>query len=466
MNDVLAMLIGLGIGAALGAGAVGVWVLIKRSAAQAEVANLRARAEMLESQARDDDAALREARQAAADAHQLREDAQRNLAALNEQLRGREKQFEEQRQLLAEARKELADAFAALGAKALAANNQQFIELATRTFEKLMTEAKGDVEKKQQAIDALVKPIRELLEKHHAAVGELEKKREVAYTGLEAHIKLIADSHEKLGAQTGKLISALRRPEQRGRWGEMQLRNVVELAGMTEHCDFREQVQTDDPNTRDRPDMVVNMPGGAVIVVDSKVALDAYLDALDPEADFAERKRAHARQVQDHVTRLAAKKYWDQFERTPRLVVMFMPLEPALSAALEVIPDLHAKAMQQHVLIATPTLLVALLRSVAYGWQQEDAAANARQITDVAKELYERMRVFVGHFEKVGDGLGKASRAYNSAVGSLERNLLTSTRRLKALNATADGEIDTPPPVEIEVRPFTSEELKALPEGE
>jgi DNA recombination protein RmuC len=325
-----------------------------------------------------------------------------------------------------------------------------------------MSEAKGDVEKKQQAIDAMVKPIRELLEKHSTAVHELEKKREVAYKGLEEQIKHIIAANEKLDRETGRLVSALRRPEQRGRWGEMQLRNVVELAGMTEHCDFDEQPMTDDPTTRDRPDMTVHMPGGGRIVVDAKVALDAYLDALQPDADRDALMRRHGDQVQSHYKRLAAKQYWEQFDRTPKLVVMFMPLESALVAALESKPTLHADAMQNHVLIATPTLLVALLRAVAYGWQQEAVAENARDIARVGGELHERIAVFVRHFEKVGANLEKATKTYNDAVGSMESRVLPSTRKLEQLRVNTGDEIDSPAPIEIECRPLTSEEGRSL----
>jgi DNA recombination protein RmuC len=261
-------------------------------------------------------------------------------------------------------------------------------------------------------------------------------------------------------------VTALRRPEQRGRWGEMQLRNVVELAGMSRYCDFEEQVQTDDPSTRDRPDMTVHMPGEGVIVVDSKVALDAYLDSLQPEADREALLRAHAGQVEAHYKKLSSKRYWEQFARTPKLVVMFMPLESALVAALEMRPNLHSDAMANHVLIATPTLLVALLRAIAYGWQQEDVAANARQISETGRELYERLATFAGHFERIGKGLGRATDAYNSAVGSLERMVLPSSRKLKELHATTSEDISAPTQVEIETRQITAGELVPLPQDE
>ena len=221
---------------------------------------------------------------------------------------------------------------------------------------------------------------------------------------------------------------------------------------MLEHCDFCEQPQTDDPATRDRPDMVVRLPGGGRIVVDSKIACDSYLDALQPDSDRASLMRRHADLVEKHWRSLASKRYWEQFERTPGLVVMFMPLESALVAALEVKPTLHAEAMKNHVLIATPTLLVALLRAVAYGWQQESIAANAREIASIGHELYDRVGKFVEHFEDVGSRLGMAVGSYNRAVGSLERRILPSTRKLRDLGATTREELESPPRIDIDPR--------------
>ncbi len=447
------------IGAVVGAGAGGA---VAALFLWGRLVSARTRCELLQGDVQQRREEIEQTRRARDDANARREEAMREAAALTEKLEAREQQFVEQRKLLEDAQVKLKDAFRSVGAEALAANNKQFIDLAKKVFESVMIEAKGDVEKKQQAIDNLIKPIRELLEKHRTATGELEKKREVAYGRLEEHIKTIATSHEALRTATGRLVTALRRPEQRGRWGEMQLRNVVELAGMTAHCDFNEQVQTDDPATRDRPDMTVNLPGGGVIVVDSKVALDAYLDALEPDADRDARLADHAGQVEKHFKALAAKRYWEQFERTPKLVVMFLPLESALVAALERKPELHADAMQNHVLIATPTLLVALLRAVAYGWQQEAVAENAREIARVGQELYDRLATFVGHFEKVGAGLERSTRAYNAAVGSLDRMVLSSTRKLKELHATTNADIEPPALQETDVREFVAGELKSL----
>jgi DNA recombination protein RmuC len=454
-------LIGIVIGLLAGAAVAAAWLGMRKAASQSEIASLRARAQLLDQQIQTHATENQRMRDELNAVQHKREAAERLAAVTSEQLSAKQKQFEEQRQLLADAEKKLSDSFAALGAKALQVNNEQFMTLAKKTFEALMTEAKGDVEKKQQAIDNLIKPIKELLEKQNTAVGEIEKKRETAYVRLDEQIKAISIAHEKLGSETTKLVKALRRPEQRGRWGEMQLRNAVEMAGMTEHCDFAEQVTLEGSEGVLRPDMIVKLPGGGVIMVDAKVAIDAYLDALENENDRAALLQRHASQVETHCRGLSKKGYW-QLDRTPKVVVMFMPLESALIAALEVNPELQSDAMKQNVLIATPTLLVAMLRAVAYGWQQDALARNADEIKKVGGELYERMKKFVESLESVGDKIGAAASAYNKTIGSLEARVLPSARKLKELHATTDAEIDSPPAIEIEVRPIIAPELRAL----
>ncbi|HRP62916.1 MAG TPA: DNA recombination protein RmuC [Phycisphaerales bacterium] len=431
--DWMSLLLGLAVGG--GVGAALVWATL-----QSRAAGAFERAKMLDAQLTQLNADLQATRQTALE-------AEVNAAQLAEQLRTKQGQFDEQKRLLEEAEKKLLAVFEATGARLLQANADRFMQQAEKSFEEK------------------AKPIRELLDAQKKAVEEIEKKRETAYVRLDEQIKTIAASNEKLNTETSRLVTALRRPEQRGRWGEMQLRNVVELAGMTAHCDFHEQAQTDDAASRHRPDMIVNMPGGGVIVVDSKVSLVAYLDSIQPDADRAAELQRHARQVETHVKQLSSKAYWEQFDRTPRLVVMFMPLESALSAALEVKPDLHAEAMKQHVLIATPTLLVALLRAIAYGWQQEAIAENAKEIANVGRDLYDRLATFAGHFDSMGKGLERANASYNKAVGSLERNVLPGARRLRDLRATNADEIEGPKPIEIDVREITAAELRSLPTG-
>ncbi|MCA9296391.1 MAG: DNA recombination protein RmuC [Phycisphaerales bacterium] len=406
---------------------------------------------------------LSDARTSHNDTNVRRETAERTVAELNQQLTAQQQRFDEQRKTLDEREGRMKELFAALGAEALQANTQQFLELAQKKFETLLAHAQGDSEKKQQAIDSLVKPIRELLERQQTTLTELEKKREVAYRGVEEQIRHIAASHEKLNTETGRLVSALRRPEQRGRWGELQLRNAVELAGMTAHCDFIEQMQADDG--RLRPDMIVRLPGDGRIIVDSKVALDAYLDAVNPDADRAPILQRHAQQMATHVRQLSSKQYWNQFERTPKVVVMFVPLESALSAAMEVMPDLHADAMKNNVLIATPTLLVALLRAIAFGWQQESVAENAREIGAAGRELYERLGTFADHLGSLGKQLDRSVSAYNKSIGSLERMVLPATRKLRELHVSST-EINEPDTIDVETRPILASELRALPDDE
>lgn len=451
-------------GLVLGAAAAYIWCASRRAAIQQELAQAKSRAELLDQQAARHLQEAAAIQQQAEATDRLREVAEREKAVLTEQMAAKQRQFEEQDRLLKEAEKKLTDTFKAVGADALRHNNLQFIDLARETFGKLMEKASGDVDKKQQAIDALIKPIKELLDKQNAAVGEIEKKRETAYARLDEQIKAIATSHDGLRTETGKLVSALRRPEQRGRWGEMQLRNAVEMSGMTEHCDFDEQVTVWKGDESQRPDMVVKMPGGGRIIVDAKVALDAYLDSLQQaDGERAATLDRHARHVSTHVQKLAEKQYWKQFEHAPEWVVMFMPLESALIAALEREPDLQAKAMQQHVLIATPTLLVALLASIACGWQREHVAANAREISKTGKELHERLAKFTDSFEKIGAALTRSNEAYNSAIGTLEGRVLPSARKLRDLHVTTDEEIPTPEPVDVVVREVAAVELKRLP---
>lgn len=441
MTEVLFMLAGFAAGAAVAA--LIVHLLHQRRAGETvqRAANAEARASMSEQQLGSMRGELESFREQLRAAESRRETAEREVATITEQLRAKQEQLAEQRRLLEESEKKLLAVFESTGAKVLRSNTEEFLKRAEKTFEETS------------------KPLRELLEKQNKSLDEIEKKRLEDKSGLQKHLEMIANAHEKLGTETNRLVTALRRPEQRGRWGEMQLRNVVELAGMTEHCDFNEQVQTDDPNTRDRPDMTVNLPGNAVIVVDSKVSLDAYLDSIQPDADRNALLTRHARQVENHMRQLSSKAYWSQFERTPKVVVMFMPLESALTAALEVKPDLHAQAMQQHVLIATPTLLVAMLRAIAYGWQQEAIAENARLIADAGRDLYNRLSTFVDHFQKVGVNLNRSAEAFNSAVGSLERNLLPGARRLKELHATTDDEVAPPTVVTTDLRAITADEL-------
>ncbi|MCA9284002.1 MAG: DNA recombination protein RmuC [Phycisphaerales bacterium] len=490
MTEVLWLAIGLVAGAAVGALAVGWWASGRArtraervAAMEAEARGAQASAEQGRRELDETRRSIAESREALAklqveasaastraarieplerelaDERRSRAEAERALATRVEQQKALEERLQEKHRTIEEAQVRLTETFKVLSAEALGTNNQRFLELAEQRLGKVLAGSQGDLEKRQQAIEAIVKPLREALERQGKVVTEMEQRREGAYKEIETLVKGAVEQNRLLQQETGRLVSALRRPEQRGRWGEMQLRNAVELAGMAPHCDFREQVSTEGEDGRLRPDMVVSLPGGGSIVVDAKVAVDAYLDAIQPDADRDACMRRHAQQVQAHVSRLAQKRYWDQFDRSPHLVVMFMPIESALSAAMELSPDLHANAMASNVLIATPTLLVALLRAIAYGWRQEDVARNAHDIADAGRDVYERLATFAGHLGKVGESLQRAGKAYNSAVGSLENRLLPGARKLRELGAATQAEIENPPLVETEPRSIVSSEL-------
>ena len=356
--------------------------------------------------------------------------------------------------LLEAAGKKLEDAFAGLAARALAANNDSFLALARQAFETLQATATGDLDQRRQAIEALLVPMRDQLGRYEQGIAELERSRQQAYGTLTEQVRSLLTSQEKLQLETGRLVTALRRPEVRGNWGEVQLRRAVEFAGMLEYVDFQQQRSVDTEEGRLRPDMVVRLPGDKLVVVDAKVPLDAYLAAVEAAGDD-ERKAAlvrHARQVRTHLGRLSEKRYWDQFEQAPDFVVLFLPGESIFSAALEQDPALIEDAFRQSVLIATPATLVALLKTVFYGWRQEALAANAREISETARELYDRLRVFADHFAGVGKGLAGAVGAYNRAVASFETRLLPQGRRFETLGPAAGQESSAPALVEAAPR--------------
>ena len=383
-------------------------------------------------------------------------------AELKQALVGQQKQAEEKLALLDDAKRQLADAFKALAAEALKSSNTSFLELAKTHLEKFQESAKGDLEKRQTAIDELVKPVKESLGKVDAKLQEIEKSRIEAYTGLTEQVKSLSESQKELRGETANLVKALRRPQARGRWGEIQLRRVVEMAGMLEYCDFVQQVSTDTEDGRLRPDLVVKLPGRKNIVVDSKAPLEAYLEAIEATDDDirAAKFKDHARQVRNHITALGRKSYFEQFDFTPEFVVLFLPGEVFFSAALENDPELIELGVGQNVIVATPTTLIALLRAVAYGWRQETLAENAKAISELGQELYKRISDLGGHIERVGKGLSAAINAYNSAVGSLETRVLVSARRFKDLGATSIGtEISDVPQIETSSRLLQAPEL-------
>lgn len=356
----------------------------------------------------------------------------------------------EERKLLAEAKSSLTDTFKALAGTTLDNSSQAFLKLAKGTFETFLAEAKGDLGKKQEAISGLVKPLGESLKVYEEHIRGLEKSREAAYAGLTERLKTLSISQQELQKETGNLVTALRAPQVRGRWGEMTLKRTVELAGMSEHCDFTEQVTVQSEDGRLRPDMIVHLPAGREIVVDAKVPLAAYLDSTsaDSEEQREEQMKHHVRQFRTHLNQLGAKAYWTQFEKTPDIVVMFVPGESFLAAAADRDHALIEDGLKQKVVVATPTTLVALLRAVAYGWRQEQMADNAQKISDLGRELYNRMRVMADHLNDIGKGLERANSSYNKAVGSMEARVLPSARRFKELGAVSGDDIAIVEPVE------------------
>ena len=313
--------------------------------------------------------------------------------------------------------------------------------------------AAADLEKRQQAVEHMVEPIAESLGVIGSRLEQLEVSRREAYAGLSQQVRPLYESQELLRDQTGNLVTALRNPQARGRWGEMQLRRVVEMAGMLPHCDFEEQSTVNTEDGRIRPDLVVHLPGSKTVVVDAKVALDAYLAAVEESDDVQCKAKLvqHARQMRTHVDKLAAKSYWTQFSDAPDFVVLFVPGDSLLGAALEHDPGLMEHAVANKVLLATPVTLIALLRAVAYGWQQEALADNARQIADVGREMQDRVLTFVKHFGKVGRSLDRAVEAYNDAAGSLEHRVLVQTRRFTELEVN-DTDIPAPAPIDKRAR--------------
>ncbi|AFJ02156.1 DNA recombination protein RmuC [Methylophaga frappieri] len=386
---------------------------------------------------------------------------QRHVNTLGQALREcqlqRDWQQQNQEQLdtiLDQTRDQLASTFSQLSNEALTRNNSHFLRLAEENLKRYQSEAKAELGSKEKAIEQLLKPINEALQNTHKQIHDIEKERKESYGSLKTTIDQMTQSQQQLQQETQNLVQALRRPEVRGQWGEMTLRRLAELSGMVAHCDFFEQTHTQTETGSIRPDMIVRLPEQREIVVDAKTPLDAYLSAIQAKDDETRQRelKRHAHVIRSRVKELARKNYWAEYANSPEFVVLFIPGEQFLASALEVDPELLEDSMSQHIILATPTNFIALLRAVSYGWKQQKLAENAEIIRELGETLYKRLSTFGNHLRKMGNSLGQSVNHFNNAVGSLERNVLPGARKFTEMGISVKNELDELPPVEQQPR--------------
>lgn len=455
------ILLGLVIGAAAGGVIAWLWAERRHRDGQAE---LRTQVGVLQQRNADLE---RRCGEETARCEQLRDEittARQECARVSAQLESAQKRFEEQKRSLDEAHARLREAFAHLSSEALAKNNEAFLQLARQRFETISAEATGALDQRKEQIEGLLKPMREMLNQYQQRLAEIEKSRVESYSMLREQLGMLAETQRTLSVQTHQLVSALRRPQTRGQWGEITLRRLVELAGMSHHCDFDEQASIETEDGRQRPDMIVNLPGGRQIVIDCKVSLDAFLDASAAEDEDNRRAHLvrHAQQVRARARELSAKAYWSQFELSPEYVVMFLPGEAFLYAAVDQDGSLIEDCLRNKVIVATPTTLIALLKAIEFGWRQEEITANAEEIRKHGCELYDRIATLAAHFDRLGSSISSTVTNYNQLVGSLESRVLVTARRISELGARSDKELKQPEPIDTQPRALAA--LKAKEE--
>jgi len=390
--------------------------------------------------------------------HQQLADERRNATELGTQLTATQQNLAGQRELLRDAQVKLREAFASLSADALAKNNEAFLQLARERFTALSVEAAGSLDQRKTQIETLLAPLQQILSQYQSRLADIEKSRVESYSMLREQLGSLTEIQRTLNTQTSQLVSALRRPQTRGQWGEITLRRLVELAGMSNRCDFTEQTTVDSEDGRLRPDMVVHLPGERSIVIDCKAALDAFLDASAAPDEDTRRLclQRHSQQVRARARELAAKNYWAQFKRSPEYVVMFLPGEAFLYAAVEQDGTLVEDCLSNSVIVATPTTLMALLKAIEFGWRQEDISRNVEEIRKHGKDLYDRVAIFAGHFQRLGSSIGAVVETYNESVASLESRLLVSARKIGELGARSEKEIPDATQVDLWPRELTA----------